>query len=146
MRNLQIDIHMRQIFIIVALLIGILFLSIDGAAQKCQDDVMYKTSSMGDGKRQIPYSLMFIIKNDSLRIANNERDAKASNNVPFKILEKHCNWDIGYKSGKSIYKLSINTEGKIDYPTLTIEIKEQRGSIILQYENSEPRVFEIIVQ
>jgi phosphoribosylformylglycinamidine (FGAM) synthase-like amidotransferase family enzyme len=137
---------MKQIFITAALLIASFLPGNHVFAQKCQDEIIYKTSSVGNGKQAIPYALMFIIKNDTLRIANNEQDAMASNNVPFKILEKKCSWTDDYKTGKSFYKLSINNNGKIENPTLTIELEEKRGSIILQYENLEPRVFEIVVQ
>ena len=95
---------------------------------------------MGNGKETMPFALVFLIKNDTLRIANNETSAKSSDNVPFLITEKTCNWNASYTEGKAFYKLLLKDKDKTKYPTLTIEIKEKKGIITLQYENSEPRI------
>jgi hypothetical protein len=124
----------------------LLLLSSELFAQiNCQNEVVYKTSSIGNGKESLPFSLMFFIKSDTLRIANNELSAKTSDNVPYLIREKTCNWNTSFTEGKAFYKLSISDNNEVKYPTLTIEIKQKKGKIVLQYENSEPRVFEMIL-
>lgn len=115
------------------------------AQSSCQDEVVYKTSSVGDGQESLPFALMFFIKGDTLRIANNEASAKASDNVPFLITEKTCSWNSSFTEGKAFYKLSLQNKGEVKYPTLSIEIKEKKGRIVLQYEHSERRVFEMIL-
>jgi phosphoribosylformylglycinamidine (FGAM) synthase-like amidotransferase family enzyme len=130
----------------VLLLICLSLLTSDLLAQNsCQDQVFYRTSSVGNGKESLPFALMFFIKSDTLRIANNESSAKASDNVPYLITEKTCSWNTFFTEGKAFYKLSLSDKGKVMYPTLTVEIKEKKGRIVLQYENSEPRVFEMIL-
>jgi hypothetical protein len=39
----------------------------------------------------------------------------------------------------------LTEKGEVKRPTLAIEINEKKGKIILQYENAEPRVFEMIL-
>ncbi|RYZ20417.1 MAG: hypothetical protein EOO10_23270 [Chitinophagaceae bacterium] len=128
------------------LLIWLSLLTSDLLAQNsCQDEVVYKTSSVGNGKESLPFALMFFIKIDTLQIANNESLAKASDNIPYLIIEKTCNWNTSFTAGKAIYKLSLRDKGEVKYPTLSIEIKEKKGKIVLQYQNSEPRVFEMVL-
>ncbi|HEY0039365.1 MAG TPA: hypothetical protein VGB71_01820 [Flavisolibacter sp.] len=130
----------------IIVLINCLFLSSGLQAQNsCRQEAVYRTSSVGNGKESFPLALMFFIKSDTLRIANNERSAKASDNVPFLITEKICSWNADYSEGKSFFKLLLTEKGEVKRPTLAIEINEKKGKIILQYENAEPRVFEMIL-
>ncbi|MBR2647485.1 MAG: hypothetical protein IKD55_01480 [Sediminibacterium sp.] len=128
------------------LLICLSLLNSDLLAQNsCQEEVVYKTSSVGNGKESLPFALMFFIKSDTLRIANNEASAKASENVPYLILAKTCKWNTSFTEGEAFYKLLLRDKDEVKYPTLSIEIKEKKGRIVLQYQNSEPKVFEMVL-
>jgi phosphoribosylformylglycinamidine (FGAM) synthase-like amidotransferase family enzyme len=115
------------------------------AQNSCPEEAIYKTSRMGNGKESLPFTLIFYIKNDTLRIADNESSAKESDNVSYLIIEKTCNWNTSFTEGKAFYKLLLRDNGDIKYPTLSIEIKQRQGRIVLQYQNSEPRVFEMVL-
>lgn len=113
----------------------------------CLEKVIYETASYGDEKESFPYALKFIIQNDSLRIESNEKDAKPDDiDLFFKITEKSCTWNKDCTEGQSIYKLLTEVDkGIIEYPTLTVVIKEKRGQLVLQYQNQEPRIFSILI-
>lgn len=136
---------MKRTLPIILLSCCLLYASNLRAQAACQQEVVYRTSSVGSGAGSWPLALMFIFQQDTLRIAFNEKTAKAADNVPFTIKEKDCHWNADYTSGMAFYKLELNDKGVIKHPTLTLEIKTKKGKIILQYENSEPRVFELVL-
>src|SRR3982750_1075267 len=121
---------MKQNLPIILLFIALVVTCKLSAQSSCQEEVIYKSSSVGNGKESLPFPLIFFITTDTLRIADNEVSAKASENVPYLITEKTCNWNDSHTEGKAFYKLTLNDRGEVLHPTLSIEIKEHKGQII----------------
>lgn len=115
------------------------------AQESCSKYVTYKTSHLGDGKTFLPIPLKFYFDGDTLRIADNRYGASATDNTPYYILGKECKWNKDKTEGESTYKLEVESNGEKKYPVLSIKVKEGVGIINLQYKDSEPRVFRMVL-
>jgi hypothetical protein len=113
------------------------------AQNECLDEVSYQTSTIGNGTESMAMPLKFIIKADSIFITT-PSGKKSLLDVAFFIKSRTCNWNAQRTEGESKYRLVLNEEGVIKYPTMTVSFKGKLRTILLQYEGSEPRIFEIV--
>lgn len=130
-------------FVFVLAMIGFsAFIKAD-AQNECLDEVSYQTSAVGNGTETMPMSLRFIIKSDSI-VVTTPSGKRSLLDVSFLIKSKTCNWNEHRTEGESKYQLMLHKEGVAIYPTMTISFKGRLRTILLQYDASEPRIFDIV--
>jgi len=124
-------------------LAGVLFFEKANAQDGCPGDVHYYTATVSNGKESMPLPLKFMIRGDSIFISSPSGN-RSLLDVAFYIKSSTCQWNAQRTESESRYQLALQAENVVKYPAMTISFKAKLRTILLQYEGSEQRIFEIV--